>query len=64
MLAIAIMAAVDLLVLLISGSLAHYVSHTAITVVEKLFSILVAALAIQLIVDGLAELGVVSTVIH
>jgi small neutral amino acid transporter SnatA (MarC family) len=35
-----------------------------ITVVEKLFSILVAALAVQLIVDGLAELGVISAAPH
>ena len=63
-LAIAIMAAVDLFVLLLSGGLAHYVSHTVITVVEKLFSILVAALAVQLIVDGLAELGAISALAH
>jgi multiple antibiotic resistance protein len=61
---IAIMAAVDLIVLLLSGSLAHHLSHAVINVVEKLFSILVAALAVQLIVDGLAELGVISAAPH
>jgi multiple antibiotic resistance protein len=63
-LGIAIMATVDLIALLVSGRLAHHLSHAVIAVMEKLFSILVAALAVQLIVDGLTALGLVSAVSH
>ncbi len=63
-LGIAIIATVDLIALLLSGRLAHHLSHAVITVMEKLFSILVGALAVQLIVNGLVELGIVSAAAH
>ncbi len=39
-------------------------AHAVITVMEKLFSILVGALAVQLIVNGLVEMGLVSAAAH
>lgn len=57
-------ALIDLFALLLSGKLSHYVSHAVVTVLEKLFTILVAALAVQLITDGLAALNIVSGAAH
>ena len=57
-------ALLDLVVLLLFGRLAHHASHAVITVALKLFSVLLAALAIQLALNGLADLGLIGVVAH
>lgn len=58
------MACIDLVVFLFSAKLAHYISHAVLVVAEKLFSILVGALAVQLIVNGMTSLGIIDAVVH
>jgi multiple antibiotic resistance protein len=53
-------AAIDLSVFLVSHRLDKYLTHERILVLEKLLGILLAALAVQLILNGLADVGVVT----
>lgn len=57
-------ALLDLIVFLLSGRAARHISHAVITVAEKLFSVLISALAVQMIVDGMADLGIISQIAH
>jgi multiple antibiotic resistance protein len=57
-------ALLDLVALLVAARLSHVISHALVTVLEKLFTILVAALAVQLVVDGLADLGIIAEAVH
>lgn len=59
-----IVAAIDLGVFLISPRLSKNASTERIMVTEKLLGIFLAALAVQLIIDGLAELHIISVVVH
>jgi small neutral amino acid transporter SnatA (MarC family) len=61
---IVVMAFIDLMAFLFSGRLSHHISRAVITVSEKLFSILIGALAVQLILDGMAGLGLISAAAH
>ncbi len=53
-------AAIDLGVFLVSHRLDKYLTHERILVLEKLLGILLAALAVQMVINGLAELGIIT----
>jgi len=53
-------AVIDLGVFLVSHRLDKYLTHERILVLEKLLGILLAALAVQLILSGLADVGVLT----
>ena len=55
-----LVAAIDFGVFLVSHRLDKYLTHERIVVLEKLLGILLAALAVQMILNGLAELGVIT----
>jgi multiple antibiotic resistance protein len=55
-----LVALIDFGVLLVSHRLDNYLTPERILVLEKLLGILLAALAVQMIVNGLAELGIIS----
>jgi multiple antibiotic resistance protein len=55
-----VVAAIDFGVFLVSHKLDRYLTYERILVMEKLLGILLAALAVQLILNGLAGLGVVT----
>jgi len=55
-----LVAAIDFGIFLISHRLDKYLTHERILVLEKLLGILLAALAVQMILNGLAELGVIT----
>jgi multiple antibiotic resistance protein len=59
-----IVAAIDLGVFFISPRLFKHFSQERVMVTEKLLGIFLAALAVQLIVDGLAELHIISVAVH
>ena len=59
-----IVAAIDLGVFFISPRLFKHFSQERIMVTEKLLGIFLAALAVQLIVDGLVELHIISVAVH
>jgi len=59
-----IVAAIDLGVFLISHRLYKNVSTERIMVTEKLLGIFLAALAVQLMVNGLEELHIISVAVH
>mgnify|MGYP001815131433 CR=1 FL=1 len=58
-LAVLAMGLIDLLVLLVAGRVGTLIPHPVIGLLEKLFSILVAALAVQIMVEGALELGII-----
>ncbi|NIV39613.1 MAG: MarC family protein, partial [Anaerolineae bacterium] len=45
---------------LVSHRLDSWLTHERILIMEKLLGILLAALAVQLILNGLAELGIIT----
>jgi multiple antibiotic resistance protein len=51
---------IDLVVLSLSARLARYMSHQVIELTERVLGILLAALAVQLVLDGLDDLGIIS----
>ena len=55
-----VVAAIDLGVFLVSHRLDNWLTHDRILVMEKALGILLAALAVQLILNGLADVGVVT----
>jgi multiple antibiotic resistance protein len=55
-----LVALIDFGVLLVSHRLDNYLTHERILVLEKLLGILLAALAVQMILNGLAELGIIT----
>ena len=59
-----IVAAIDFGVFLISHRLYKNVSAERIMVTEKLLGIFLAALAVQLMVNGLEELHIINTIVH
>lgn len=56
--------AIDFAVFRNMDKLAKHLEPSRLVITEAVFGVLLAALAIQLMVDGLAELGVVTTVAH
>ena len=56
--------AIDFAVFRNMDKLAKHLDPSRLVITEAVFGVLLAALAIQLMVDGLAELGVVTTVAH
>jgi multiple antibiotic resistance protein len=61
---IAIIAAIDFVVLLGSDFVARYLTEAAVQLLEILLGIFLGALAIQLILNGLAEAGVITLTGH
>ena len=59
-----IVAAIDLGVFLISHRLDKYLTNERILVLEKLLGIFLAALAVQLMVNGLEELHIITVSVH
>ena len=57
---IAIVMAIDYVVLLLSDRVASYLSEAIITLFEVILGILLGALAIQLMLNGLADVGVIA----
>ena len=55
---------VDLFVFYLSARLAKYLSHQIIELTERVLGILLAALAVQLVLDGLDDVGVISLLPH
>jgi multiple antibiotic resistance protein len=55
-----LVAAIDFGIFLVSHRLDKYLTHERILVLEKLLGILLAALAVQMILNGLAELGIIT----
>jgi small neutral amino acid transporter SnatA (MarC family) len=55
-----VVAAIDLGVFLLSHRLDNWLTHDRILVMEKVLGILLAALAVQLILAGLADVGVIT----
>lgn len=60
-----VVAVIDFGAFLVSHRLDKYLTHERIMLLEKLLGILLAALAVQMILNGLAELGIITmTVAH
>jgi multiple antibiotic resistance protein len=55
-----VVAAIDFGVFLVSHRLDNWLTHERILVMEKVLGILLAALAVQLILVGLADVGVIT----
>jgi MarC family membrane protein len=55
-----LVAAIDFGIFLVSHRLDKYLTHERILVLEKLLGILLAALAVQMILNGLAQLGIIT----
>jgi len=61
---ILIIMAIDLAVLYGSDRVAKYLSHAAVELLERVLGILLGALAVQLILVGLSEVGVITLAAH
>jgi small neutral amino acid transporter SnatA (MarC family) len=55
---------IDWLIFTNMDKLARHLNPSRLAVTEAIFGVLLAALAVQLMVDGLAELGVIAAVAH
>jgi multiple antibiotic resistance protein len=55
-----VVALIDLGIFAVAHWLDKYLTHERILVLEKLLGILLAALAVQLILNGLADVGVLT----
>ena len=55
-----VVAAIDFGVFLVSHRLDNWLTHERILVMEKLLGIMLAALAVQLVLNGLADVGVIT----
>jgi len=55
-----LVAAIDFGMFLVSHRLDKFLTHERILVLEKLLGILLAALAVQMVLNGLAELGIIT----
>ena len=56
--------AINLAVLYGSDRIAKYLSHATVELLERVLGILLGALAVELIVTGLATLGIISLTAH
>ena len=61
---ILVIALIDLGVLYSAGRIAKYLSHATAELLERVLGILLGALAVELIVVGLATLGIISITSH
>ena len=61
---ILVIALIDLGVLYSAGRIAKYLSHATVELLERVLGILLGALAVELIVVGLATLGIISITSH
>jgi small neutral amino acid transporter SnatA (MarC family) len=59
-----LMGVINLLVFSNVDKLSKHLDPHRLAVTEAVFGVLLAALAVQLMVDGLAELGVISAIAH
>ena len=59
-----LVAVIDLGVFLISHRLDKYLTNERILVLEKLLGIFLAALAVQLMVNGLVDLHIIAAIVH
>ena len=59
-----LMGAFDLLIFKNLDSIAEHLDKSRLAVTEAVFGVLLAALAVQLILDGLANLGIIDIVAH
>ena len=59
-----VVAAIDLGVFMISHRLDKYLTNERILVLEKLLGIFLAALAVQLIINGLVDLHIITAILH
>jgi small neutral amino acid transporter SnatA (MarC family) len=59
-----VVAAIDLGVFLISHRLDKYLTKERILVLEKLLGIFLAAIAVQLMIDGLVDLRIITAIVH
>jgi len=61
---VVVMGVLDLLVFGNIGKLTKHLDPSRMVVTEVVFGVLLAALAVQLVLDGLADLGIISAVAH
>jgi multiple antibiotic resistance protein len=61
---ILVIMAINLVVLYGSDRIAKYLSHATVELLERVLGILLGALAVELIVTGLATLGIISQTAH
>ena len=61
---ILVIALIDLGVLYSAGRIAKYLSHATVELLKRVLGILLGALAVELIVVGLATLGIISITSH
>jgi small neutral amino acid transporter SnatA (MarC family) len=59
-----LMGVIDMLVFGNIGKLAKYLDPSRMVVTEVVFGVLLAALAVQLVLDGLADLDIISSIVH
>jgi multiple antibiotic resistance protein len=59
-----LMGLIDWLVFGNIGKLSKHLDPSRMVVTEVVFGVLLAALAVQLVLDGLADLGIISAVAH
>ena len=59
-----LMGAIDMLVFGNIGKLAKHLDPSRMVVTEVVFGVLLAALAVQLVLDGLADLDIISAITH
>jgi multiple antibiotic resistance protein len=59
-----LMGAIDMLVFGNIGKLAKHLDPSRMVVTEVVFGVLLAALAVQLVLDGLADLDIISAIAH
>ena len=57
---ILVVAVIDFGIFMVSHRLDKHLTHERILVLEKLLGILLAALAVQMVLNGLAELGIIT----
>jgi len=55
-----LVAVIDFGIFMVSHRLDKYLTHERVIVLEKLLGILLAALAVQMVLNGLAELGIIT----
>jgi multiple antibiotic resistance protein len=61
---ILIIAAIDLLVLYASDGIARHLSHATVELLERVLGILLGALAVELVVTGLRQVGIIAAQGH
>ena len=61
---IVIIMLINLGVLFLSGRISKYLSHEIVELMERVLGILLGALAVELILTGLSDLGIITMVTH